>query len=75
MHDTLVNGIGTNDRGIVPSSDLSVLQRAEMPSILIELGFLSNKKDADNLKTESFKQKTAESLAEGIEKALSKIDE
>jgi N-acetylmuramoyl-L-alanine amidase len=43
-----------------------VLRGAEMPAILIETAFLSNKKEEQLLQDASFRRKFAQGLAEGI---------
>lgn len=47
-------------------ADFFVLQAPEVPSILLELGFLSNPADIDNLSSSSWRGKVAESLSRGI---------
>lgn len=44
-----------------------VLQAPEVPSILVELGFLSNPDDISNLATEGWRERVAAALARGIE--------
>jgi N-acetylmuramoyl-L-alanine amidase len=46
-----------------------------MPSVLVELGFLSNTGDAALLGSDSFRQQAAEALAEGVKRALSQLGE
>lgn len=48
-------------------ADFFVLQAPDVPSILIELGFLSNEDDARNLKSTAWQDRTAAALARGIE--------
>lgn len=69
----LMSGLETNDRGIIDRPNLTVLKHAKMPSVLIELGFISNPRDAALLSTEEFRQKAAEGIAKGIIDALAKI--
>ena len=64
----------TNELGIVARPNLAVLHHANMPSIIAELGFLSNTKDAQILGSESYRQKYALALFKGVKKALDKID-
>lgn len=73
MESTLIDNLHTNNRGILPDRRLSVLWKAKMPSVLIELGFLSNADDAKRLSSDDFKQKAADALADGIQKSLDKI--
>lgn len=47
-------------------ADFFVLQAPEVPSILLELGFLSNPADIDNLSSSSWRGKVAEALSRGI---------
>lgn len=47
-------------------ADFFVLQAPEVPSILLELGFLSNPADINNLSSSSWRGKVAEALSRGI---------
>ena len=47
-----------------------VLIGAGMPSILAEIGFLSNPKDESNLNKPDYRQKVAESLYRGIVQSI-----
>lgn len=72
MQDELIKVIHTNNRGVIDNTDLAVLRHANMPSVLIELGFISNPGDAALLGSPDFRQAIAEGLAEGIKKSLQK---
>jgi N-acetylmuramoyl-L-alanine amidase len=52
----------------VKQAGFYVLVGASMPSVLIETGFLSNKKEADYLASSKGQQKFAEAIFEGIKK-------
>jgi N-acetylmuramoyl-L-alanine amidase len=54
-----------HDRG-VKKAPFVVLIGARMPSVLAEIGFLSNAKDESNLNKPEYRQKVAESLYRGI---------
>ena len=54
------------DRGIQPGN-LYVLRHSFMPSILVELGFISNPKEEGHLKETSTRQEFANELAKGLE--------
>lgn len=54
------------DRGIQPGN-LYVLRHSLMPSILVELGFISNPKEEKHLKEMSTRQEFANELAKGLE--------
>lgn len=52
----------------VKQAGFYVLVGASMPSVLIETGFLSNKKDADYLKSKSGQKQIAQSIFEAVKK-------
>jgi N-acetylmuramoyl-L-alanine amidase len=58
-------GQATTDRG-VKQAPFVVLIGAEMPSVLAEISFLTNKQDAALLKTGAFRQQIAQALFDGI---------
>ena len=58
-------GNRTKDRG-VRKAPLIVLIGAEMPSVLTEIGFLSNPKEEAMLKKADYRQKIAEALFRGV---------
>lgn len=74
IQSELIKSLKTNDRGIIDRKDLSVLKYANMPSVIVELGFLSNKEDTALLSSRSFRDKAAKALATGIKESLRMID-
>ncbi|MBE7028274.1 MAG: AMIN domain-containing protein [Ruminococcaceae bacterium] len=60
------------DRGIKNGKSLAVIKTTSMPAVLVEMGFISNKQDCENLMDESYRQKIAEAICEGI---LASFDE
>jgi len=50
----------------VRQADFFVLQAPDVPSVLVELGFLSNAEDIANLMESDWRDRTAEALARGI---------
>ena len=63
MSDNL-QGI-TNNRG-VKQAGFHVLVGATMPNVLVEVGFLSNKKEANNLTKSYYRRNIAESIYKAI---------
>jgi len=59
------NNYDVLNRGI-KKANFAVLQNALMPAVLIELGFISNAKEADLLKDNEFQNKLAEAIAKAI---------
>lgn len=48
-----------------------VLKTAQFPSVLIELAYVSNQQDARNLKSDEWREKVADSIAQAIENYFS----
>ncbi len=55
-----------NTRAIVRKDELFILKNNEMPSILIECGFISNEEERVLLCTEAYKDELAEAIYEGV---------
>lgn len=51
----------------VRQADFFVLQAPEVPSVLVELGFLSNASDIGNLQKPEFRSKMVDALASGVD--------
>lgn len=58
-------GLGLKDRGI-KVGNFQVLRDTNMPAVLIEHGFYTNKEECEKLKSDSFRQRCAEADAKGI---------
>lgn len=65
VNTALVEEINTTDLGIF-TANFAVLRLTRMPAILVELAFLSNPEEAEQLATESFRQKCAIGISRGI---------
>jgi len=65
VQKNLVNSIGTFSRG-VQEQEFYVNRMNELPSILIEVAFISNPTEEALLKTQNFQQKAAKGIADGI---------
>lgn len=65
IQDTIVSYIDVRDRG-VKQGNLEVLNRAGMPAALIECGFLTNPEEEQKLLSDSYQNKLAEGIAQGI---------
>ena len=57
----------TNNREIKPREDLYLLKDNDIPSVLIECGFLSNEKEAKMLIDEKYQEKIAWAIYVGIQ--------
>jgi len=56
-----------NNRGIKPAH-FRVLFRNEIPSVLVEVGFITNKKECDRLALPTYRQHLADGICKGIKK-------
>jgi N-acetylmuramoyl-L-alanine amidase len=63
--DNLVRGTQLNNLG-VKFNDFIVIREAQMPGILIELGFLSNFQEETTLRSSEYKEKAAAAILAGI---------
>ncbi|MGL6106853.1 N-acetylmuramoyl-L-alanine amidase CwlD [Romboutsia sp.] len=61
----------TNNREIKPTEDIYILKENEIPSVLVECGFLSNDKETKLLSNEIYQEKLAWSIYVGIQKYFS----
>lgn len=66
IQSQLVSSLQTRDRG-VKESDFYVITYSQMPSVLAELGFITNSSDADKLGSEEYQQKPADAIVNGID--------
>ena len=65
VHKHLISETNANDRGTIKSM-FYVINHTNVPSILVEMGYISNDKEREELQTEERKNKTAKAVAEGI---------
>jgi N-acetylmuramoyl-L-alanine amidase len=70
IHDAVVKSSGAADRGLVKRSDLSGFNWAKVPTVLVEMGFMSNSAEDRKLDTAAYQKKLAEGMANGIMKYL-----
>ncbi|MFP7230699.1 N-acetylmuramoyl-L-alanine amidase [Bacillus subtilis] len=66
IQSKLVSSLQTRDRG-VKESDFYVITYSQMPSVLAELGFITNSSNADKLGSEQYQQKAADAIVDGID--------
>jgi N-acetylmuramoyl-L-alanine amidase len=62
----LVHATGARDLGLVPRSDLTGFNWADVPVILVETGFLSNPADRRRLHSPDYQQRIARGLVAGV---------
>lgn len=67
IHNDVILYTDKRDRGIRSEEKLYVIRETDMPSCLIETGFLSNVEDRQALTEEAFRERIVEGIASGIE--------
>ena len=65
IHKSIMGKVTGKDRGLFKSK-FYVINHTEAPSVLLELGFISNDNERNALLTEERKSKSAEAIADGI---------
>ncbi|VFB16400.1 Sporulation-specific N-acetylmuramoyl-L-alanine amidase [Urinicoccus massiliensis] len=68
LNDELKKATGSSMRTMKKRPDLAVLRLTEMPAALCELGFVSSPTDLENITQDSYIEKLAQGVANGIER-------
>jgi N-acetylmuramoyl-L-alanine amidase len=53
------------------AASLAVLVAPDVPAVLIELGYLSNESDAEQMNTSAWRQKVADAIARAVDRNFS----
>lgn len=67
IHKDLLIYTEANARGSRESEELKLIREAQMPSCLVETGFLSNKQECAKLIDEAYQERIVEGIASGID--------
>jgi len=70
VHAEMIASAGAADRGVKARSDLSGFNWSTVPSVLVEVGFLSNPNDDKQLATAEYQDRLADGIARGVLKYL-----
>ncbi len=65
IHNSILQGVDIQDRGI-RTARFYVLRRTSMPSVLIEVGFVTGRDDAVKLSNPAYQNQMAQAIARGI---------
>ncbi len=65
IHNSVLQGTGIQDRG-VRTARFYVLRKTSMPSVLVEVGFVTGRDDASKLSTAAYRKQMADSITRGI---------
>ncbi len=77
VHKNLFRNINryTNNRGVKAHTPYFVITHNNLPSILVEIGFLTHKNEARNLSKSHYQDKIAHGIAEGIHRFIVKYNQ
>lgn len=67
---SLTNTTKLKKRGVIKRNGLYILRKAKIPSTIVEVGYLSNKKDLKKIIKESGQNAIAQGISDGIVQAL-----
>lgn len=70
LQEQVVSALGTRDRG-VKQDQLVVLSLAQMPAVIVEVGYLTNKKEEKSIVSRDGQDLAANAIFEGIKKYVS----
>lgn len=70
MQKALLEVDEENHRQAKADSTYYLLKRTEVPTIIVECGFLSNPEEAEKLVNEEYQQQLAQAIVQGIETCL-----
>lgn len=66
----LVAATGARDLGVVERADLTGFNWADVPAVLVETGFMSNRREAGLLRSAAYQQRVAGALAAAAQRFL-----
>ncbi|WP_335870573.1 N-acetylmuramoyl-L-alanine amidase [Bacillus sp. 2205SS5-2] len=66
VHPSVINLLKLNDKGVRNYEPFYVIRNTQMPSVLVEMGFMSNPTEEALIKTNSFQTNAAEALKRGV---------
>ncbi|WIW71866.1 N-acetylmuramoyl-L-alanine amidase family protein [Anaerosinus gibii] len=67
----LINSIKATDKGIA-KENFYVLRNSEIPAVLVEMGFITNKNEAEKLNSDNYRDLIAQGISKGISEYFSK---
>lgn len=72
-HDVVADmkGVARLHKGPIKSAGFRVLRAPDVPSVLVELGYVSNREDLKSLMSDAWRDRTANSIAKAIDTYLS----
>jgi N-acetylmuramoyl-L-alanine amidase len=72
LQQELVAATGARNLGVVERADLTGFNWADVPVVLVETGFMTNRREAGLLRSAAYQQQLAGALARGAQRFLSR---
>ncbi len=72
--EELIDETGAHDRGVKDGKSLAVINSTKMPATLVEIGFISNDEECELLMQETYRQKLAQAVCDGVLRAFEEMD-
>ena len=66
LQNNIISTTKAKSRGLKKRTNLGVINYSKMPTALVELGFVTNAKEAKNLNSNSYQEKLANGIVKGI---------
>lgn len=66
LQDVVSANAGTYNKGIINRNNLYVLNKTNMPAVIVEVAYMTNSSDLQKLKDETFLEKAGKAIAQGI---------
>ncbi|TKC16998.1 cell wall-binding repeat-containing protein [Robertmurraya kyonggiensis] len=66
IHPTFVSNLNMIDRKIHNDQSLYVIRNAQMPAVLLELGYMTNREEESRVKTADFQNKAAQAIGNAV---------
>lgn len=67
--EEVVSSIGSRSLGLVEGDRIYIIRTSEVPVALIEVGFMTNREELENLKSEEYQKQTAQGIYNAIMRA------
>ena len=68
--DNVSDTLGSRKRGLLKGDNIYIIRSSEVPVALIEVGFMTNRDELENLVSEDYQQKAAQGIYNAVMEAF-----